>query len=785
MRERETRKKPALRDYCTVIESFPVPPTKMICDSIRGELGETNSNQESFNFLQERIKRLVPCTTDEYSRLRYTLFFLDRCLQAMSFSRPVAQKDGLVAYHLLEMYFSHDEAFRRRTLSTLEKSRGMVEKAALLGAVATHGAFLSPNEVVRTLGENWFIDACAADIVRNHHRDWDESGLLKSMRALFFDDGSADKTRTLLVDLSSELGLGLFTEKELCLLIQKYFQNKALGPALCRYAADRRAEGVLPELHRELLKYHGLQAPVMCAAFDTLGQIGDEESLDVVNRFIKERDSNRGQKLHGFFTEYAKKVGEEIIRRITSSGTVNKSGLVLVQCAFYGDVTRPGQAGGGGLATLLDTLGAKIAKTGKWGRVYTVLLFHLSEKATDARLVESSGDERHLLVRVPVDFPAHNQAQNFLVHEFEIMRAVRRAVEMHGIAPDIFHVRYSDNASRAVMRLAKLFGKTLVFTLTPDPHRNLSGREGLLRRMDAEDVLVNVNKVRIADELVNTADGIVLIGHGKKNDQIIPYFPALWLDEKIRAKPVRIIPEGIDMNLKDAGKAEEREYRALLRDHGGRFTLSEEASRGPLILNVGRLNPLKGQHLLVEAWARSKISGVYSLVLVGGNLQNPDSTERSMLDRIEKLLAVSAHLEGRFCHIGAIPNRDVRVLERGIAKDRENGPPHVYVCSSLKEEFGISILEAMSEGFLIIAPESGGVSSYITHGENGFLIDTHSAESIKEGLEKILLSRQPSHQELSLIAGRGEAFSQRNFGIDRMATELTDFYRDLQKGGQG
>ncbi len=59
MREKETIPKSAPRDYCTVIESFPVPPTQNICDSIRGELEEMNSYQEGFDFLQERIGGLV------------------------------------------------------------------------------------------------------------------------------------------------------------------------------------------------------------------------------------------------------------------------------------------------------------------------------------------------------------------------------------------------------------------------------------------------------------------------------------------------------------------------------------------------------------------------------------------------------------------------------------------------------------------------------------------------------------------------------------------------------
>ncbi len=785
MQKKPAHRKSALRDYLTVIETFPVPPTRSICEYLHGKIGSTESFQKCFDVLQEQTGGLVSCITDEYAKLRYTLFFLDRCFPEVRFGRAPLRKNGIGSYHLLRTFFSHNEAEVRKAVGTREKSRDLIEKAAFLKAASTRGTFLSTSNVLPMLGESRFLDSCAVEVVRNSHGDWDKDFFLKSMHDLFFSGGTAKETRALLADLSSEMGLDLFTEEEFSSIVRKNIQDRKLGPALCRYAGERKAYGVLPVLHEELFEAKRLPLSVMCAVFDTLGQIGNEDSLEVLDRFVKERATKRERELPGVVADIAEKAEEEILRRIAPQEPSFEPGKVLVQCAFYGDVTRPGQAGGGGLATLLDTLGASLARTGNWERVYTFLLFHLNEGSADTRLVESSGNARHLLVRVPVDFPAHNQACHFLAHEYEIMRAVRRAVEMHGISPDVFHVRYSDNASRAVMRLARLLGKILVFTLTPDPHRNLSGREGMIRRMDTEDVLMNVNKVEIADELVEHANGIVLIGHGNRNDQIIPYFPALWLDEKVRERPVRIIAEGIDMNMNDLGKAEEKTYRSLLRNHGGRFALNDEASRGPLILNVGRLNPLKGQHILVEAWASSEISAVFSLVLVGGNLPNPDSTERSMLDRVEKIVQASARLKGRFCHIGAIPNRDVRMLERGIAKTRETGLPPVYVCSSLKEEFGISILEAMSEGFLIFAPERGGVSSYLKHGENGFLIDTHSVASMKEGLEKILLSKNFSHQKLFRIAEKGKTFAKETFSIDRMAAELTDFYRDLEKGGQG
>jgi glycosyltransferase involved in cell wall biosynthesis len=78
--------------------------------------------------------------------------------------------------------------------------------------------------------------------------------------------------------------------------------------------------------------------------------------------------------------------------------------------------------------------------------------------------------------------------------------------------------------------------------------------------------------------------------------------------------------------------------------------------------------------------------------------------------------------------------------------------PNVYLSSSLKEEFGISIIEAMTAGFLIIAPRSGGVSSYIQNAENGFLIDTYTADEMKRGIESIFFLSEFTPGDLRSMA---------------------------------
>jgi glycosyltransferase involved in cell wall biosynthesis len=199
----------------------------------------------------------------------------------------------------------------------------------------------------------------------------------------------------------------------------------------------------------------------------------------------------------------------------------------------------------------------------------------------------------------------------------------------------------------------------------------------------------------------------------------------------------------------------------------------------PIILNVGRLNIIKGQHFLLDAWAQSKLSETYNLVLVGGNPDRPNKSEKMILEHIENTMKVHHELNGIFCLLHALPNRDVRILEKAVMEKIKAKMPNVYACSSIKEEFGISILEAMAEGFLAIAPINGGTSSYIRDRKNGYLIETHSANAIKFGMESALLSENTSSEQLKVIAGKGKTLVQEVFDIEEVAKIFSRFYSSL------
>ncbi len=125
---------------------------------------------------------------------------------------------------------------------------------------------------------------------------------------------------------------------------------------------------------------------------------------------------------------------------------------------------------------------------------------------------------------------------------------------------------------------------------------------------------------------------------------------------------------------------------------------------------------------------------------------------------------------------GHRPNATVTAWLAAARRGRGDAaaPGGVYVSASLKEEFGIAILEAMAAGLTVVAPSSGGPATYVTSGVTGVLTDTTSPDSLAAAVLAALdLAAAPgadstAEQTISTIRER--------FGIDSMAASLAGVY---------
>jgi glycosyltransferase involved in cell wall biosynthesis len=148
--------------------------------------------------------------------------------------------------------------------------------------------------------------------------------------------------------------------------------------------------------------------------------------------------------------------------------------------------------------------------------------------------------------------------------------------------------------------------------------------------------------------------------------------------EEIGCKNVEIIPNGIDL----------KRFENLERKQRGEFT----------IMTVARLEKVKGIEYLIEAVAGLQIPN-FQLVIIG------DGSEKRSLEA----LAGKLGLKEKVRFLGEMPNEKIPSYL---------ATADCFVLPSLKEGFGIAILEAQAAGIPVIGTRVGGILGILTEPED-------------------------------------------------------------------
>jgi D-inositol-3-phosphate glycosyltransferase len=180
---------------------------------------------------------------------------------------------------------------------------------------------------------------------------------------------------------------------------------------------------------------------------------------------------------------------------------------------------------------------------------------------------------------------------------------------------------------------------------------------------------------------------------------------------RIDVAKVGIVPFGVDTDTFDLQNPEAaRERLGLAGDES-------------LILFVGRFVPLKGVERLLEALSLFDSSEKARLLLVGGDGPEADATA--------KLRELSRHLDidDRVTFAGRIEHD--RLADYYNAAD-------VLALPSYYESFGLVVLEALSCGTPVVATPVGVVESVVCNGENGAVVEEHTAASLAQSLLQVV-----------------------------------------------
>jgi glycosyltransferase involved in cell wall biosynthesis len=208
-------------------------------------------------------------------------------------------------------------------------------------------------------------------------------------------------------------------------------------------------------------------------------------------------------------------------------------------------------------------------------------------------------------------------------------------------------------------------------------------------------------------------------------------------------RPIRVVPNGVDLPV-------------TLPPRAG----SPDGRRTALFL--GRIYPVKGLPLLVEAWSRVRPEG-WRLVIAG-----PD--EASHRAEVEALVA-RLGLGREIAFPGAIAPEDRTALY---------GSADVFILPSHSENFGMAVAEALAHGVPVLTTR-GTPWPMLAERGCGWQVET-SVPGLEGGLRAALA--KPA-QELAGMGAAGRAFMQAAFGWDAVARRMHDLYVAARAGKSG
>jgi glycosyltransferase involved in cell wall biosynthesis len=471
-------------------------------------------------------------------------------------------------------------------------------------------------------------------------------------------------------------------------------------------------------------------------------------------------------------------------------------GLTIAQLFLHADIdaglTHAGSGDNGGIATLLVRLGDALVADRDAAEVPAVERVLTLSRGSAVEALESVAEiaqhaSGHFTGRIPL-LVEPTQSANAWPLRVVARRGIRRLLRAAGRV-DVLHLRMADVGSLAAADVARELDIPVVFTVAPDPHGVIDSmdRSGRLTRWnfgDTDEVEHYWFRARLVQRLAANAAHSVL-------------FPRPELERDMRElvgiditeHPERhsIVPEGIDLGVVDRAVAEAAAAAAgaapsapLAELHALLERLPAERRGLPLLVTVGRMHRVKGMATIVEAWASGSLRARANLLVIGGDLVAPSADEREQLDRIDAVVSPDQRFTAGLLLAGHRPND---VVARWVAATRFGvpgfaAPRGVYVCGSLKEEFGIALLEGMASGLLVVAPDGGGPATYVEQGRTGVLTQTWDLDLLRSAMVAALdLAAAEIDDDRARFS---REVVERSFTIQAMAASLGDVYEQVR-----
>ncbi len=541
-------------------------------------------------------------------------------------------------------------------------------------------------------------------------------------------------------------------------------------------------------------------AYVRFAAIAALGdRRGQQKIVDLLEKLVK-----NGGRLAEVAQLSLVDLDDQDASRIDTAIGQQEAGMTVAQLFLHADIdahlSQSGSGDNGGIATLLVRLGDALvdakerdsddcpAVPGRCIPVDRVLTLSRGGADEAAQSVVVLGTTRygHLYGRIPL-LQGPKRSANAWPLLVAARRGISRILKAAG-GVQVMHLRMADVGSLAAFDVAQALDIPVVFTVAPDPHSVINSMDnaGTLNRENFGDIDELEHfwfRARLVQRLATNSVHTVFFPRPNLHHDIIEL---VGIDIAKEPRRHTVVPEGIDLRVIDRAVLEAQSLAcgkpasaALLELQDLLNDLPAERRGLPLLTSVGRFHRVKGMATIVEAWAGSDLRHRTNLLLIGGNLQNPSADEREQLDLIAAIVDPHEQRGQGLVLSGHRPNDTVA---RWVAATRTGVPgfaaPHgVYVCGSLKEEFGIALLEAMASGLLVVGPDAGGPATYVEQGRTGFLTSTWDTALLRKAVNAALMCAANERTDDRAVYAR--RIVQERFTIEAMARTLTQVYSDV------
>lgn len=390
---------------------------------------------------------------------------------------------------------------------------------------------------------------------------------------------------------------------------------------------------------------------------------------------------------------------------------------VAVLSLHTSPLAQPGEGDSGGMNVYVREFASALAEAGVECRVYV----RRWRRDLPAEVAVEPGFTVVHVPAGPVDVP--KEALEPLVGQF----ADWVARDLRTFRPDVIHANYWLSGV-AGKQLKQELGLPLVTTF-----HTLARVKAVLGDPEPE------HRARAEAEVMACAD-LVLANCTAEAEQLVHYYGA-------EADRIEIVPPGVDHAFFSPGS-----------QAGARWALQTDTS--PVLLFVGRIQPLKGVDVAVEALARLERSDS-RLWIVGGASGTGGG---GAVDRVRNL--ITRHdLAHRVRFIPPQPHHILATYYRAA---------DVCVVPSRSESFGLVALEAAACGVPTVAADVGGLSTLVEHGLTGYLIDSRDPDEYAAYIDAILADPVLARRLSVSAAARGRTYTWSN-----SAARLRRLYQDL------